>query len=159
MIASSASLVLQLDPLALLRGNRSRRHAEQEESLATVKDDEVVAFCTVRIEERPGTIRIDRIASVRREIGPVSDFTVCASRRANEAARPISAVKGDANLGDGAAHDIVHARPAEGVGPFEAGNATAAILGMNFGQGPWNARRWPDHCDQHNCRNAGRRQY
>jgi hypothetical protein len=38
-------LVLQLEPLPLFRGNRSRPHAEQEESLASVKDDEVVE-CT-----------------------------------------------------------------------------------------------------------------
>jgi hypothetical protein len=134
-------LLLHLQPLPLFRGNRFRGHAEQEESFASVKDDEVVAMCAVCIEERPGTIRIDRVASVRREIGPVSDVTVGASGRANEAAPPISAVEGDANLGDGAAHDIVHARPAEGIGPFEAGNATAAIMGMNVDDGSWNMRK------------------
>jgi hypothetical protein len=72
---------------------------------------------------------LDRIASVRCGfIGPGSDYTVGASGVANEAARPISAVEGDAHLGDGVAHDIVHARPAEGILPFEAGNATAALL-------------------------------
>jgi hypothetical protein len=59
------------------------------------------------------------------------DFTVSASGRANEAARPIPVEDLDANLGDRATHDIVHARPAERIGPFEAGNATAAIVGMN----------------------------
>jgi hypothetical protein len=34
---------------------------------------------------------------------------------------------------------IVHARPAEGILPFEAGNATDLTLGMNLGDGPWNA--------------------
>jgi hypothetical protein len=33
---------------------------------------------------------MDRVASARREIGPLSDFTVGASGRANEATRPIS---------------------------------------------------------------------
>src|SRR6266849_3203422 len=138
-LVSAPLVLLLLQPYPLFRGNRARRHAEQEESLASVKDNEVVAVCAVRIEERPGTIRIDRVASVRREIGPGSDFTVGASGRANEAARPISAVEGDANLGDGATDDIVHSRPAESIGPFEAGNATPAIVGMNVDDGPWNA--------------------
>jgi hypothetical protein len=59
-------LVLHLEPLPLFRGNRFQRHAEQEESSASVQDNEVVGLCTVCIEERPGTIRIDRVASVRR---------------------------------------------------------------------------------------------
>jgi hypothetical protein len=66
------------------------------------------------------------------------DFTVGASGRANEAARPVSVKDADANLGDRATHDIVHARPADAIGAFEAGNATAAIVGMNVDDGPWN---------------------
>ena len=101
-------------------------------------------MCAVRIEVRPRTIRIDRVGSVRSGlIGPGSDFTAGASGVANGAARPISAVEGDANLGDGAtfakacaigtARKIVHARPAEGILPFEAGNATDLTLGIE----PW----------------------
>src|SRR5579864_4722130 len=150
LVSTPLVLLLHLQPLPLFRGNRFRGHAEQEESFASVKDDEVVAMCAVCIEERPSTIRIDRVASVRREIGPVSDVTVGASGRANEAARPISAVEGDANLGDGAAHDIVHARPAEGIGPFEAGNATAAIVGTNVDDGSWNMRK--SRKDRETCR-------
>jgi hypothetical protein len=45
----------------------------------------------------------------------------------------------DADRGDRATHDIVHARPVEAIGPFEAGNATDAIVGMNVDHGPWNA--------------------
>jgi hypothetical protein len=88
----------------------------------------LLVFCTVCIEERPGAVGIDRVASVRRGIGPILDFTVGASGRADEAAHSISVKDVDANLSDRAAHDIVHARPAEGVGPFEAGNATAAMV-------------------------------
>jgi hypothetical protein len=130
-------LLLHLQPDPLFRGNRVRRRAEQEESLASVKDDEVVVFCTIRSEERPGTIGIDRVASARRDIGPVLDFTVGASGRANEAARPVSVKDADANLGDRATHDIVHARPAHGIGPFEAGNATAAVVGMKSAPLTW----------------------
>jgi hypothetical protein len=61
-------LVLPLEPLPLFRGNRARQHAEQEEFFASVEDDEVVGFSTVFIEERPSTIRIDRVASVCRVI-------------------------------------------------------------------------------------------
>ena len=150
-LLSAPLVLLLLQPYPLFRDNRARRHAEQEESLASVKDDDVVAVCAVRIEERPSTIRIDRVASVRcGKIGPGSDFTVGASGRANEAARPISAVEGDANLGDRATHDIVHACPAEGIGPFEAGNATAAIVGMNVDDGPWDARK--SRKDRETCR-------
>src|SRR4029077_6339440 len=116
-------LVLHLEPLPLFRGNRARQHAEQEESFASVEDDEVVGCSTVFIEERPSTIRIDRVASVCRVIGPRSDFTVGASGRADESSHPIF-VKSDANLGDGATHVIVHPRPAEGIGPVGASNAT-----------------------------------
>ena len=74
-LVSAPLVLLLLDPRPLLRDNRSRRHAEQEESLASVKDDEVVGFCTIRSEERPGTIRIDRVACVHapRRIGPFFD--------------------------------------------------------------------------------------
>src|SRR4029077_20180936 len=116
-------LAFHLEPRPLFRGNRIWRHAEQEKSLASVKDNDVVGFCTVRIEERPGTIRIDRVASGRPEIGPVQDFTVGTWLGANWATRPISVEDVNSNLGDRAAHHIVHARPAEGIGPFEAGNA------------------------------------
>src|SRR5580700_7730623 len=112
-----------------------------EEFLASVKDDEVVGFCTIRSEERPGTIRIDRVACVHapRRIGPVLDVTVVASGQASKAYRPVS-VKGlDADRGDRATHDIVHARPEDGIRPFEAGYATAAIVGVNVHDGPWNA--------------------
>ena len=111
------ALVL-LELLSLFRGNRVRRYAEQEESFASVKDDDVVGFCALCIEERPGTIPIDRVASAWREIGPVLDITVGASGGANEAARPIAVKDVDANLGDRATHDIVHAGPAEGIGPL-----------------------------------------
>ncbi len=152
-------LVPHLEPLPLRRDNLSRLRADQEVSLASVKDHEVVDFCTARIEHRPGTIRIDRVASSRRFIGPVLDFTVPASGYANAAARPISVEGVESNIGVGAAHDIADSRPPEGIGTLQAGNAAAAILGMNFGHGPWNARRWPDRCDQHDCRHAGYRQY
>jgi len=143
LVSAKLILLLLLDPRPLLRDNRSRRHAEQEESLASVKDDEVVGFCTIRSEERPGTIRIDRVAGVhaRRRIGPVLDVTVVASGQASKADRPVS-VKGlDADRGDRATHDIVHARSEDGIRPFEAGNATAAVVGMNVDDGPWNASK------------------
>jgi hypothetical protein len=83
-----------------------------------------------------------------RGIGPVSDFTVAASGRANEAARPISVEDVDANFGDRATHDIVHPRPAEGIGPFEAGIATPVIVVMNrHGMDRLSVIR---HCD-HDC--------
>src|ERR1039458_8353230 len=85
-LVSAPLVLLLLQPYPLFRGNRARRHAEQEESLASVKDNEVFAVCAVRVEERPRTIRMDRVASVRcGVIGPGSDFTVTASGRANEA--------------------------------------------------------------------------
>ena len=123
----TSPLVLPLESLPLFRGNRARQHAEQEEFFASVEDDEVVGFSTVFIEERPSTIRIDRVASVCRVIGPRSDFTVAASGCADEASHPIF-VKSDANLGDRATHVIVKPRPAEGIGPVEAGNATVLPL-------------------------------
>src|SRR5208282_1928069 len=86
----SAPLVLLvlLQPYPLFRDSRARRLAEDEESFASVEDDDVVAVGAVRIEERPRTIRIDRVGSVRRGlIGPGSDFTAGASGVANEAAR------------------------------------------------------------------------
>ena len=106
-------LLLPLDPRPLFCDRRSRCHAEQEVSLASVKDDEVVQI----VKKRPGTVRIDRVGSVRRRMAvrlicPVQDFTVGASRRANEADRPISVKDVDADLGD-RAHAIVLARPAE----------------------------------------------
>jgi hypothetical protein len=82
----NTALVLHLEPLPLFRGNRIRRHADYEESLASVDDDDVVGFCTVCIEEGPGTIRMNCVASARRGIGPVADITVGASGRANETA-------------------------------------------------------------------------
>jgi len=83
-------LVLRLDSVPLFRGNRIRRQAEQEESSAPVQDDDVIAFRTVCIEERPGAIPVNRVASARWGISPVPDIAVGASSRANEAARPIS---------------------------------------------------------------------
>src|SRR5579872_7312671 len=143
----SAPLVLVLlDPRPLFRDNRARRHAEQEVSLASVKDDEVLRF----VKKRPGTVRIDRVAPRLEMIGPVFNFTVAASGRANQVDRPFSVLDVDANLGDRATHDIVHARPAEGILPFEAGNATNLILGMNVGNGPWNARK--TRKEQETCR-------
>jgi hypothetical protein len=81
------------------------------------------------------------------------DFTVGASGRANEAARPISVKDVDANLGDRATHDIVHARPAEGIGPFEAGNATGVMAGLNRrGRHLLSlAQRWDHDCDTEQC--------
>ena len=88
---SQRTLVLLLfQPYPLFRGNRVQQHTEQEESLASVKDNEVVGACAVRIEERPRTIRIDRVESVRcGEIGPGSDSTVTASGVANGAPESI----------------------------------------------------------------------
>jgi hypothetical protein len=128
-----------------------------EESLASVKDDEVVGFCTIRSEERPGTIRIDRVACVHapRRIGPVLDVTVVASGQASKADRPVSVKDLDADRGDRATHDIVHARPVEAIGPFEVGNATDAIVGLNVDAGPWNAgksRKKRETCRNETCR-------
>jgi len=149
-LLSAPLVVLLLQPYPLFHDGCARRLAEHEKSLASVNYDDVVAVCAVRIEERPRTIWIDRVGSVRCGlIGPGSDFTGGASGVANEAARPISAVEGDAHFGDGAtmakalaigtAREIVHTRPAEGILPFEAGNATDLILGLDVGDGPWNA--------------------
>ncbi len=149
-LVSAPLVLLLLQPYPLFHDSRARRLAEHEESLASVDYDHVVAVCAVRIEERPRTIWIDRVGSVRSGlIGPGSDFTGGASGVANGAARPIAAVEGDAHLGDGAtiakacaigtAHQIVHTHPAEGILPFEAGNATDLILGMNVDDGAWNA--------------------
>jgi hypothetical protein len=68
-------------------------------------------------------------------IGPVFDYTVDARGSANGAALPISVEEGDAKLGDSTTHGIVYARVEEGIGPFETGNATASIVGMNFADG------------------------
>src|SRR5208282_1054169 len=151
-LVSAPLVFLLLQPCPLFHYSRARRLAEHEESLASINYDDVVAVCAVRIEVRPRTIRIDRVGSVRSGlIGPGSDFTAGASGVANGAARPTSAVEGDANLGDGAAvakacaigtaHKIVHSHPVEGILPFEAGNATDLTLGMNVGDDPWNAGR------------------
>ena len=97
-LASAPSVLLvHLQTSTLFRGNRSGRHAEQEESLASIKNDEVIDFCTIRSEDRLRTIRIDGVAPARRGIGPVLDFTVVASGRANEAARPVSVKDVDMN--------------------------------------------------------------
>src|SRR5262249_4086783 len=118
---------LPLEPLRLFRGNRVWRHAEHEESFASVKDDEVVGYGTVCIEERPSPIRIHRLGSDRREINPLSFPTRRSSDlRADEASHPIF-VRSNANLGDRATHVIVHPGPAEGIGPVEAGNAAVAM--------------------------------
>ena len=77
-------LILRLEPRPLFRDNRSLRHGEQEVSLASVNDDEVVHF----VKERPGTVRIDRVASRRWMICPVLDYTVAAPGGANETDRP-----------------------------------------------------------------------
>src|SRR5450755_2120797 len=138
-LVSARLVLLLLQPYPLFHGNRVRRLAEHVESLASVNHDDVVAECTVRIEERPGTIPIDRVGSVRcGEIGPGRDIPIGASGVANEAARPISAVGGEAYLGNGATDDIVHSGPAVGILPFEAGNAASATLGVNLGHGAWN---------------------
>ena len=155
LVSAKLILLLLLDPRPLFRDNRARRLAEQEESLASVKDDEVVGFCTIRSEERPGTIRIDRVACVhaRRRIGPVLDVTVVASGQARKAERPVSVIDLDADRGDRATHDIVHARPVEAIGPFEAGNATAAIMPITLrGMDPSSVIQCCDHeCDAEQC--------
>jgi len=143
-------LILRLDPRHLCRDNRVRPQTEQEESLASLEDDDVVGFTTVWIEERPGTIRIDRVASVRSGlIGPVPDCTVDARGSANGAALPISVEEGDAKLGDRARHGIVYARVEEGIGPFETGNATAALRrGMDLSSV---IQRCDHDCDAEQC--------
>ena len=105
-------VLLLLEPRPLCRDNCVRLQIEQEESLASVEDDDVVGFNTVWTwtEERPGTIRIDRVASMRRGICPVLDYTVDARGSANGAALPISVEEGDAKLGDRATHGMVYAR-------------------------------------------------
>ena len=149
-LVSAPLVLLLLQPYPLFHDGRARGLTEQEEPFASVDYDDVVAVCAVRIEERPRTIWIDGVGSVRCGlIPPGSDYTAGASGVANAAARPISAVEGNAHLGDGAtiakagaigtAHEIVHARPAEGIFPFEAGNATAGSVGMNVDAGPGNA--------------------
>jgi hypothetical protein len=45
----------------------------------------------------------------------------------------------EADRGDRATDDIVHSAPAEGILPFEAGNATSATPGVNLDHGAWNA--------------------
>src|SRR5215472_3448642 len=139
-LVSAPLVLLLLQPHPLPTDNRGCQHAHHGESLASVKDDDVLGICTSRIEERPGTIWIDLVASARPlDIGPVYNFTVLASGLANDAARPFTVKEVDANLSDRATQLIVHARKVEGILPFEAGNATAVILGMNVDDGPWNA--------------------
>src|SRR5580704_9246006 len=139
-LVSAPLVLLLLQPRPLSRDNLARLKADHGESLASVKDDDVLDFCTTCIEERPGTIRIDRVASVRpRDIGPVVGFRVADSGRASDAARPVSVKEVEAHLGNRATHVFVHARPAPGIGPFEAGNATALVVGMNVDDSPRNA--------------------
>jgi hypothetical protein len=66
------------------------------------------------------------------------DVTVVASGQASKAERPVSVIGLDADRGDRATHDIVHARPEEGIPPVEAGNATSATPGVNLSHGAWN---------------------
>jgi len=63
----AALSVLPVEPRPLFRDSRSRRHGEQEVSLASVKDDEVLRS----VKERSGTVRIDRVSSRRQLIEPV----------------------------------------------------------------------------------------
>ena len=70
-LVSAPLVLILLDPCQLCRDSRARLQIEQEESLASVEDDDVVGFCTIHSEERPGTIRIDRVASMRPGICPV----------------------------------------------------------------------------------------
>jgi hypothetical protein len=143
------ALVLPLlQPHALSRDNLARLQwrAEHGVSLASVKDDDVVGFYTIRSEERAGTIRIDRVASVRlRGIGPVVGSIKAASGLATDAARPVSVKDVEAHLGDRATQGSVHARPEVGIGPFEAGNATGLIMGMNVDDSAWNACKSRKH--------------
>src|ERR1700691_2531589 len=55
-------LLIQPRPLSRDHLARLQWRAEHGESLASVQDDYVVGFCTVRSEERPGTIRMDLVA-------------------------------------------------------------------------------------------------
>lgn len=143
-LASAPLVLLLLQPYSLSRDNPVRLKADQGESLASVKDDDVVGFCTICIEERAGTIRIDRVASVRpRAIGPVVGLNVADSGRASNAALPVSVKDVEAHLGNRATQGFVHARPAPGIGPFEAGNATAAIVRNRRGMDPSSARYKP----------------
>ena len=142
----SAPLVLLLQPHPLSADNRVWHHAHHGESLASVKDDDVVALCTIRTEQRPGTISMDFVASVRpRQNGPVYRCTVLASGLTNDAAHPFSVKDVNAKLGDRPTHDFAHAREVEGVGPLEAGNATAAF---RRGVDPSSViHRCDHHCD------------
>jgi hypothetical protein len=141
-LVSAPLVLLLLQPYSLSRDNFVRLKAHHGESLASVKDDHVGEFCATCIGERAGTIRIDRVASVRpRDIGPVVGFRVAGSGRASDAARPVSVKEVEAHLGNRATHVFVHARPAPGIGPFEAGNATALVVGMNVDDSAWNASK------------------
>src|SRR5580693_2245133 len=87
----SLPLVLLLEPYCLSRDNLVRLKAHQGESLTSVKDDDVAEFCATCIEQRAGTIRIDRVASVRpRDIGPVVGSRVASSGRPSDAALHVS---------------------------------------------------------------------
>src|SRR5208282_1174404 len=133
---------LLIQPYSLSRDDLVRLKAHHGESLAPVKDDDVAEFCATCIGERAGTIRIDRIASVRpRDIGPVVGLGVAGSGRASDAARPVSVKEVEAHLGNRAAHVLVHARPAPGISPLEAGNATALVVGMNVDNSARNASK------------------
>ncbi len=131
--ALSTLSVVDIELRSFSCGNGVRRHTKQEELFASVKDDEVFSFCTVFTKKRSGAIRIDRVASARRGIRPISDFSVGASRRANGAACSIAIKDGYANPRDGATYDIIDARSAENISPFEIGNATAALVAVNDG--------------------------
>src|SRR5208282_810316 len=139
-LVSAPLVLLLLQPYSLSRDNFVRLKADHGESLASVKDDDVLDFCTICIEERAGTIWIDRVASVRpRDIGPVVGLRVADSGRASDAARPVSVKDVETHLSNRATHGFVHARPAPGIGPSEARNATASVVGMNVEDGSWNA--------------------
>src|SRR5271155_5309046 len=139
-LASPPLVLLLIQPYSLSRDDLVRLKAHHGESLASVKDDDVAEFCASCIGERAGTIRIDRVASVRpRDIGPVVGLGVADSGRASDAARPFSVKEVEARLGNRATHGSVHARPAPGIGPFKAAKATAAIVGMHVDDCPWNA--------------------
>src|SRR6202050_2270158 len=141
-LASAPLVPLLLQPCSLSRDNFVRLKADHGESLDSFKDDNVLDFCTICIEERAGTIWIDRVASVRpRDIGPVVGFGVADSGRASDAARPVSVKEVEAHLGNRATHGFVRARPAPGIGPFESGNATGAIVRMNVDDSPRNASK------------------
>src|SRR5271168_2057317 len=59
-LVSAPLVLLLLQPYPLSRNNLVRLKADHRESLACVKDDDVLDFCTLCIEERAGAIRIDR---------------------------------------------------------------------------------------------------